>query len=107
MAATSTEPQTAVTLKTVIAVGGGGGGAGAEPPAPAAKTDHFSPLRALVEQLLKDAREEGRVVGLKEGRTQGLQRAMTVIGIAMSQLSVDDRNKLAKVVESIEVELTK
>jgi hypothetical protein len=96
MAATKTEPQTAVTLKTVSAV-----------TITETKADPFAPLKALIEQMVDDAREEGRKVGIVEGRAQGLQRAATLLGIAMSQLPVDDRNKLARALEAVEVELTK
>lgn len=100
MAATKTEPQTSVVMKTVQAE------QPAVPP-PAAKPDPFAPLRAVVEQMVKDAREEGRKAGVSEGRVQGLRRACTLLGIAMSKLSVDDRNKLAGALEDVEVELTK
>jgi hypothetical protein len=98
MAATKTEPQTAVTMKTV---------------APAVEVKHevkpgpFAPLRALVEQMVKDAREEGRKAGIAEGRVEGLRRACTLLGIAMSQLSLEERGKVAKALEAVEYELTK
>jgi hypothetical protein len=95
MAATKTEPHTAVTLKTVSSA------AGMERP------DPFAPLRAIVEQMVKDACEEGRKAGVTEGRVQGLQRAMTLLGIAMGKLSAEDRLKFADAVEAVEFELTK
>jgi hypothetical protein len=75
--------------------------------AAAAKPDAFAPLREFVEQMVKDAREEGRKAGVVEGRVLGLRRACTLLGIAMSKLSVDDRNKLAGALEDVEHELVK
>lgn len=98
MAATKTEPQTAVTMKTVTP---------AVEVKPEVKPDPFAPLRALVEQMVKDAREEGRRAGIGEGRVQGLRRACTLLGVAASKLSLEDKGKLADVFESLDHELTR
>jgi hypothetical protein len=71
------------------------------------KSDPFAPLRAVIEQMVKDAREEGRKAGIAEGHVEGLRRACTLLGVAMSKLSVEDRNKLAGALEAVEYELTK
>jgi hypothetical protein len=105
MAATKTEPQTAVTMKTVPATNGAPSGPIGSPPDPLVSP--FGQMRALVEQMVKDAREEGRKAGIAEGRVEGLRRACTLLGIAMSQLSLEERGKVAKALEAVEYELTK
>lgn len=97
MAAAKTDPQTSVTLKTVTAVD----------VKLELKPDPFAQLRAVVEQMVKDAREEGQKVGIAAGRVQGLNRARALLGIAAGKLSLEDRSKLADVFECLDHELTK
>jgi hypothetical protein len=67
----------------------------------------FGQMRTLVEQMVKDAREEGHKAGLVAGRVEGLQRANTLLGIAAGKLSLEDRAKLVDAFESLAHELTK
>ncbi len=69
------------------------------------EVDAFAPLRALVEQMTKNAYEDGRKTGLADGRANGLRRARELLGVTMGRLSLDDRNRLANAVESLEGEL--
>lgn len=99
MAATKTEPQTAVTMKTVSPIVNGAMAGSLISP--------FGQMRTLVEQLVKDAREEGHKAGVVVGRVEGLRRAATLLGIAAGTLSLEDRYKLADVFEALDYELTK
>jgi hypothetical protein len=71
------------------------------------KQDPFAPLRALVEQMVKDAYEDGQKAGLREGRRNGLRRACALLGITLGKLSLEDRGKFAEVVDVIQDEVTK
>lgn len=108
MAASKTEPQTAVNLKTVheVARNGSGDTNGVTVPVLEVR-DPFAVLKALVERMVQDAHEEGRKAGINQGRVQGLTRALNLLAVAMSQLPVEDRCKLAKTLETVEYELTK
>jgi hypothetical protein len=102
--AAKTEPQTAVSMKTVPATNGALYVVGS-PPDPLVSP--FGQMRTLVEQMVKDSREEGRKAGIAEGRAQGIQRAARLLAIAVGKMSTEEKNRLADVLDQLEEELTR